>query len=601
MQWFRNLRTVAKILSLVVMLLALMMVMVGIGYTLGSDTLAKLEGLYDNYTMPIVWVSDANAGIIDNRRMLLSMSITADMAARKNLSDLMIAGRDKITEDYGKYQETNLSRREVDMMKRYEPLRAAFRDAQDECITTLLDPNAAPEKLRAVETSMAAGGKNAAASDAFTKFNDELVALLVKIAEETNDAAEAETHDGIVRLLVSAGVSMLLGLILAILIARMITGPISRVQSGIKLFAGGDLMTEFETMGKDELAQMGVALQEMTDKLKEIIGSVKDASGSINETAQDFSAMAEESNASVEEFRANVEEMGTNLNALSSSAEEVNASVEEVAAGAQATAEKGTDIARQVDEAMSAGNDGMKSVQRAVRGIDDVARNAAESAKSVQELGTMARQIQGFVSQIGGIAAQTNLLALNAAIEAARAGDAGRGFAVVAEEVRKLAESSNVAAKSIEELAKTITGDLDNVVTLSLANAKGSEDAKSLSKETEELISKMIEYLKSISAATQDLAAVSEEQAASSEEIAEAIQSIATRVESTARAGENIRSGVGDIASAAEKMAANAEGLSTLSGDLSEILAFFKIGAVAAKAKLSAARSIKALPQPRRR
>ncbi|GHV27583.1 methyl-accepting chemotaxis sensory transducer [Synergistales bacterium] len=594
MQWFRNLRTLAKILSLVSLLLLLMLGMVWIGYKFGSDALANLGKLYDDYTLPIVWVGDANARIIDNRRMLLAMSVNTDMAARKSFSDLIIANRDKITEYYDKYQETKLTQREVDMMKRYAPLRAAFREAQDECIATLLDPNAAPEKLRAVEASMAVGGKNATASEAFSKFNDELVALLAKLADETNETAKLETHGGIVELIVSAGVSMLLGLIFAILIARMITVPISRVQLGVKLFAGGDLTTEFETTGKDELAHMGVALQAMTDKLKEIIGSVKDASGSINETAQDFSSMAEESNASVEEFRANVEEMGTNLNALSSAAEEVNASVEEVAAGAQATAEKGTDIARQVDQAMSAGDEGMKSVQRAVRGIDDVARNAAESAKSVQELGTRARQIQGFVSQIGGIADQTNLLALNAAIEAARAGDAGRGFAVVAEEVRKLAEDSNVAAKSIEELAKTITGDLDNVVTLSLANAKGSEDASGLSKETEELIGKMIEYLKSIAAATQDLAAVSEEQAASSEEIAEAIQNIATRVESTAHAGENIRSGIGDISTAAEKMATNAEGLSTLSGDLAELLAFFNIGAAKAK-------PMKALPQPKRR
>ncbi|GHS92905.1 hypothetical protein AGMMS50276_01920 [Synergistales bacterium] len=484
-------------------------------------------------------------------------------------------------------------------MKKYDSLRAAYRDAQDDCVSVLLDPKATPEQIAEVDKSLTSGGKTAVAAEAFTQFNNDLVNLLAKIAEEVNREAETRTHARILGLSGSASAAVVLGLTLAVLIARMITVPIGKVRSGIDIFAGGDLTAKFDTVGQDELAHMGQSLQDMADKLQETISSVKDASGSINETAQDFSAMAEETSASVEEFRANVDEVGTNLQALSSTTEEVNASVEEVAAGAQATAEKGTDIARKVEEAMNAGENGMKSVQRAVNGIDNVAKNAAESAKSVQELGTRARQIQNFVTQIGGIADQTNLLALNAAIEAARAGDAGRGFAVVAEEVRKLAEDSNVAAKNIEELAKTITGDLDIVVNLSLENAKGSEGARSLSKETEELIAKMLEYLKDISAATQDLAAVSEEQAASSEEIAEAVQSIAARVRSAATAGENIRKGIGSVASSSERIAIDAEDMSKLADNLTELLTFFKVDDMETM-KSPPAKSAKTLPKPKR-
>ena len=71
--------------------------------------------------------------------------------------------------------------------------------------------------------------------------------------------------------------------------------------------------------------------------------------------------------------------------------------------------------------------------------------NASElSYNKILKLKENIENINGFLVGISDIASQTNLLALNASIEAARAGEAGKGFAVVAEEVRKLAESSEL-------------------------------------------------------------------------------------------------------------------------------------------------------------
>ncbi|MDR0653498.1 MAG: methyl-accepting chemotaxis protein, partial [Synergistaceae bacterium] len=241
-------------------------------------------------------------------------------------------------------------------------------------------------------------------------------------------------------------------------------------------------------------------------------------------------------------------------------------------------AEKGTDIARKVELAMSSGETGVSAVRSVVEGITRVANSSSAASAAVLELGARAKQIQNFVTQIGGIAGQTNLLALNAAIEAARAGDAGRGFAVVAEEVRKLAEESNVAAKNIADLASQISADLDTIVSYAEENTQDSNKAKDLSAQTEEAISNMIVNLRDIASSTQDLAAVSEEQAASSEEIAEAVQNMSTKINDSSNASENIRNSSQEVAAASERVAERSEGLANLAGMLQEQLAFFNIG-----------------------
>jgi methyl-accepting chemotaxis protein len=573
MQWFKNLRTMTKILTLVASMVVLLLAVSATGYRTSSGIAEKMEDMYGNYASPAIMMTEAKSLAIQNRRMLLSM-ITADSQSEKdNYERRMGENQKNASALIEKVEQTQLNQDEKALLAELKRARDEVSKKRAEAISIVKRGELTDD----FNARMRGDGDMAVAENAYIESFNKMASMLTSLAEDMNAEAGAEARGGAIRIAVTSALAVIFGIALGLTVAKMITGPIGRMHARVGTFSEGDLIGEFDTLGKDELAQMGKGLQDMADSLRNIIGSVKDASTRINDTAQEFSALAEETNASVEEFKANVDEMGMNLNALASTGEEVNASVEEVAAGAQTTAEKGTDMARQVDDAMKAGENGMNAVRNAVSGIEGVAKNAAEAAKSVQELGSRTRQIQNFVAQIGGIADQTNLLALNAAIEAARAGDAGRGFAVVAEEVRKLAEDSNAAAKNIEELAKTITGDLDGVVAISLENAKASQSAKDLSVETEDIIASMIAYLKNISGSTQDLAAVSEEQAASSEEIAEAVQSIAARVGSTAEAGENIRSGIGEVAAAAERMAQGADALSGLASGLIDILAFFKM------------------------
>jgi methyl-accepting chemotaxis protein len=590
MQWFKNFSTTTKTLTLVFAMIFLLLIVAFTGYSTNKTIIGIMNTMFFNYARPAITMSDMNARAIQNRRMIMSMAIISDQGQSENYEKRVRENRKIINEELDQYGSTIDLPEEKTLFENLKRVGSELAVKQDEALAIgMLPPEEAPDGFI---SRLVGNGDIATLENEYIRIAGEIVQILSDDCEKRNVWANKEAGKGAIIVIVTSISAIAIGLLMGILISRTITGPIKKIQESVGHFAEGDLVNKFPTTGKDELAVMGRGLQDMADNLNRIIGSVQGASGDIITTAQEFSALAQETNATVGEFRSSVEQMSSNLVALAATGEEVNSSVGEVAAGAQTTAEKGTAIAGRVDDAMRAGDNGMSAVRRAANGIEEVARNASETARSVQELGKRTRQIQDFVSQIGGIADQTNLLALNAAIEAARAGEAGRGFAVVAEEVRKLAEESNVAAKNIANLASTITMDLEAVVNMSLENAKGSDGAKELSKETEQVLEIMLGYLKEISSATQDLAAVSEEQAASSEEIASAVQGIATKVQSTADAGEKVRLGIGDIATSAERIAFGSEELSKLADDMNKLMAFFKTESVGA---LRGSRTAKAL------
>jgi methyl-accepting chemotaxis protein len=566
---FGNMSTKGKILALVLIMAALLSGVGFLGYNSATKADETMESMYSDLLVPVGLIYDSLVHGRGIQSSLYALMLTTDEKENQALLADILRRRETVDRNIAAYEKTDLTAFEKEHLPKAKEFLMQYR----------------PFIAKAQE--LARENKNAEAYELFKsqalplfdKYQGEMRALgefnretALKTYHENNEISRV-TIRTIVGLSFAA---VILAVLLGLFIASRIAGPLNRLRAGVEQFAAGDLTVQFQAETKDEIGRMGAALEEMAEKLRDSMKAIAAAAERLGSNSEEFSALAEESNAGVEESRAGIDDVSSQMENLAAASQEINASVEEVAGGAQSSAQKSTEMATEVEQARVAGEEGTKAVDKVVKSISKVAEDAGRSAQEVRSLGDRAREIQSFVSQIGGIADQTNLLALNAAIEAARAGEAGRGFAVVAEEVRKLAEESNEAAKKIAELASGITKDLDSVMASSEGNAKDSVESSTLAEETRTTIGRMMDALSRISSSTQDLAAVSEEQAASSEEIAGAVQNIASRVSGAASSSDMVRGQMAEVAASAERVAQGSEELANLSAELRKLVGYFR-------------------------
>ncbi len=332
----------------------------------------------------------------------------------------------------------------------------------------------------------------------------------------------------------AAGIAFVLGLLCALVITRVIVGPLQRVVGVARQVANGDLSSDIEVDRRDELGQLMQAMQDMTLSLRDLLGRLGNGVAQLATAAEELSAVTEQTSAGVAQQRMETEQVATAMN-------EMTATVLDVARNAESAAE----YARNADEQTQ---EGQQTVQQAVSRIEKLAVSIEDSAHAIEALKHDSGNIGTVLDVIKGIAEQTNLLALNAAIEAARAGESGRGFAVVADEVRALARRTHESTEQIEGLIGNLQSGAEKAVAMMGQSCAQAETTVHAAKQANGALNAINAAVSEIQQMNQQIATAAEQQSSVAEEINRSVSSIRDVAEQSSAATEQTSAASVDLA-----------------------------------------------------
>jgi methyl-accepting chemotaxis protein len=401
-------------------------------------------------------------------------------------------------------------------------------------------------------------------------------------------AVDAEALSGTVRngILIVLSIAVVIAIGIALFTVRGITRPLEIAVNAVDSVSKGELPEAIAIHSEDELGQMLVAMNRMTENLKKaakvavcisegdlsveaVALSEKDVLGQAQTRMLENLKKAAQVAVSISEGDLTVEataysekdvlgqaqkRMLENLRRTVLEVAEVGASVasgsEEMSATAQQLSQGATEQAASAEQCTASMEEMGASIQQNAdnaKQTDKIATKAAEDAtrsgEAVSETVIAMKEIAEKISIIDEISRKTDLLALNAAVEAARAGEHGKGFAVVASEVRKLAERSQTAAAEISRLTSS-----------GVQRADGAG----------ELLSRLVPDIRKTAELVREIAAASVEQGAGSQQVSKGMQQLDQVIQQNA--------------SASEEMSTGADALSSQAESLQSAIAFFKVG-----------------------